>query len=89
MTRDHLTADQRLRGEVILRPHHGWGYGMSVLTDTIDGIPTGSYGWCGGFGTSWMADPGSDRTAILLTQTMFESPDPPAIHKDFWRMVLG
>lgn len=40
------------------------------------------YGWDGGFGTS---DPASGLVAILLTQRVFDSPDPPPVHKDFWR----
>ena len=89
MTKDHLTSEQRVRGQPILGPDHGWGYGMSVaLNTTMEGIPAGAYGWNGGLGTSWVTDPGSGLTAILMTQTMFESADPPAIHKDFWRAVF-
>lgn len=62
---------------------------MSVaLKDTTEGIPAGAYGWNRGLGTSWVADPRSGLTAILMTQTMFESADPPAVHKDFWRTVF-
>jgi len=43
----------------------------------------------GGLGTSWVMDPASDTTAILLTQAAFTSPDPPPVHKAFWRAVFG
>jgi len=90
MTRDHLTAAQRDGGAPILPPGHGWGYGLSVaLGRTADGLPAGSYGWNGGLGTSWVMDPGGDTTAILLTQAAFTNPDPPPVHKAFWRAVFG
>jgi CubicO group peptidase (beta-lactamase class C family) len=90
MTNDYLTPAQREGGEIILGPNRGWGYGMSVACDTTaEGIPAGAYGWNGGCGTSWVADPASGVTAILMTQTMFERPDPPAVHKDFWHAVFA
>ncbi len=89
MTRDHLTPTQRAGGQFILGPHSGWGYGMSVTIDaSAEGVPAGAYGWAGGLGTTWIAEPRSKMTAILLTQTLFTSPDPPAMHKDFWRGVF-
>jgi len=90
MTRDHLTAAQRAEGELVLTPGHGWGYGVSVALDrTPEGIPPGAFGWNGGFGTSWVMDPSSGATAILLTQRSFTSPEPPAVHKAFWRTVFA
>jgi CubicO group peptidase (beta-lactamase class C family) len=89
MTTDHLTPAQRVGGQIILGLDHGWGYGVSVaLHRTSEGIPAGAYGWSGGLGTTWVADPRSDLTAILMTPTMFEGPDPPQVHKDFWRAVF-
>ena len=46
-------------------------------------------GWDGGFGTSWFTDPAEDLTAILLTQRLFDSPDPPQVHKDFWKAAYA
>jgi CubicO group peptidase (beta-lactamase class C family) len=40
------------------------------------------FGWDGGVGTSWLVDPSQDLTVIVLTQRMFESPDPPLVHRD-------
>jgi CubicO group peptidase (beta-lactamase class C family) len=54
-----------------------------------NGEPAGAFGWNGGLGTSWMADPASGITAILLTQTLFESADPPVWHKAFWRRAFA
>jgi CubicO group peptidase (beta-lactamase class C family) len=85
-----LTPAQRVQGQPILSSGRGWGYGMSVVLNAeAEGVPASAYGWNGGLGTSWVADPGSGLTAILMTQTMFESPDPPIVHKDFWRSVFG
>jgi CubicO group peptidase (beta-lactamase class C family) len=39
MKTNHLTAPQRAGGEMILGRGRGWGYGMSVVTDTIPGQP--------------------------------------------------
>ena len=43
---------------------------------------SGAFGWDGGLGTSWLVDPSRDLTVIVLTQRMFESPDPPQVHRD-------
>jgi CubicO group peptidase (beta-lactamase class C family) len=89
MTHDHLTPAQRALGQAIIGADHGWGYGMSVaLKLTAEGEPAGAYGWSGGFGTSWATDPGSDRTAIVMTQTMDGSPEPPPLHQDVWPEVF-
>jgi CubicO group peptidase (beta-lactamase class C family) len=88
MTRDHLTAEQRAGGEPILSPGQGWGYGVGVLREHAeDGVPAGAYGWTGGLGTSWVADPVNDRTVILLTQRAFASPQDFAAHSEVRRAV--
>ena len=79
MTRDQLTAAQKSAGG--LGPDFftgvSWGFCTSVVTA---GPRAGAYGWAGGFGTTWLADPGRDLTVIVLTQRMFDSPGPPAVH---------
>jgi CubicO group peptidase (beta-lactamase class C family) len=90
MTRDHLTAAQRAAAAPLLGNRRGWGFGMAVVTEiTPQGIPPGAYGWNGGFGTSWVADPASMTSAILLTQTLFSSAMPPAVHQEFWAAVFS
>lgn len=90
MTSDHLTASQRLAGAAILGAGRSWGMGMSVVTDRTAGdLPLGAYGWNGGLGTSWVADPASGLTAVLLTQTAFTSSTPPHVHEEFWRAVFS
>jgi len=90
MTSDQLTADQRSAAAAILGPGRGWGMGMSVVTDPpAAGLPPNAYGWNGGLGTSWIADPNTGLTALLLTQTAFTSSAPPRVHEDFWRVVFS
>ena len=90
MTRDHLTAGQRAAAAPIIGERRGWGFGVGVVTDTTpEGLPAGAYGCNGEFGTSWVADPASGTSAILLTQTLFTSPEPPAVHQEFWSAVFA
>jgi CubicO group peptidase (beta-lactamase class C family) len=90
MQTNHLSPEQITGGAEILGPGRGWGYGVGVyVTPNVNGIAPGAYGWDGGFGTSWFNDPANGLTAILLTQRVFDSPDPPQVHKDFWRAAYG
>ncbi|AHH98185.1 serine hydrolase [Kutzneria viridogrisea] len=76
MTTDQLTAEQKARGG--LGPDfftgRSWTLGQSVLD-------SGAYGWDGGLGTSFLVDPGRDLIVIVLTQRMFDSPEPPPVHR--------
>jgi CubicO group peptidase (beta-lactamase class C family) len=87
MTTDQLTAQQKSGSSISpgYFDSHGWGFGMSVITrrDTIAGS-VGSFGWDGGLGTSWFADPREDMTLILMTQRAWTSPTPPKVCLDFW-----
>ena len=80
MTTDQLTPAQKAHGG--LGPDFftgvGWGFCTSVVTA---GPRAGAFGWAGGFGTTWLADPGRDLTVIVLTQRMFDSPGPPPVHE--------
>jgi CubicO group peptidase (beta-lactamase class C family) len=88
MVRDHLTPAQR-EGDPILGPGRGWGYGLSVVVgETPEAAPRGAYGWFGGYGTSWTCDPATGRTAMVLTQTLFESAEPSAIHQGVAQVVF-
>ena len=84
MQTDHLTPCQREGGRSILGSRRGWGYGMGVASaGRAAGEARGSYGWEGGFGTSWFNDPVDGLTGILLTQRVFEGSELPAVHRDF------
>jgi CubicO group peptidase (beta-lactamase class C family) len=62
----------------------GWGFGGAVITlrDNIASSP-GSYGWNGGFGTTFIADPAEEMVAILLIQRLMSGPDDAALNLDF------
>ncbi len=51
--------------------------------DALSATP-GRYGWDDGFGTSWYVDPTEDLIGILMTQRVWDSPEPPAVLLDFW-----
>jgi CubicO group peptidase (beta-lactamase class C family) len=78
MTTGQLTAEQRAKGG--LGPDFfkdmSWGYGMAVQND-------GSYGWAGGFGSTWLMDPNHDLTVVMLTQRIFDGPEPGPLHTEF------
>ncbi|MDP9369697.1 MAG: beta-lactamase family protein [Chloroflexota bacterium] len=66
----------------------GWGFGVSIVTRRDDPSSTpGRCGWDGGFGPSWYADPNEDLIGILMTQRVWDSPEPPAVLLDFWTSV--
>ena len=72
MTRDHLTAEQKAASTFFpgFFETRGWGYGFGISTapDDVSPVP-GRYGWDGGFGTSWINDPGRKLIAIVMTQS--------------------
>jgi CubicO group peptidase (beta-lactamase class C family) len=65
----------------------GWGFGVSVQVEAAAGRSAGTYGWDGGFGTSWANDPEEDVVGVLLTSEMWSSPEPPPVCRDFWSGV--
>jgi CubicO group peptidase (beta-lactamase class C family) len=90
MLRDRTTARDKAENPWFfgVEGQSGWGLMMSVpadgaLTAATDGSPRG-YGWEGGSGTTWRTDPATGLTAILLTQRMMTSPEPPEVFRDFW-----
>ena len=90
MTTNRLSSEQMKDGYMILGPGCGWGLGLGVQVRVSPyGIRPGAYGWNGGFGTSWFNDPADGLSVILLTQRVFDSPDPPPVHKTFWQDAYG
>jgi CubicO group peptidase (beta-lactamase class C family) len=79
MTRGQLTPAQKAHGG--LGPGFfdevSWGLCTSVVTA---GPRAGAFGWAGGFGTTWLADPARDLTVIVLTQRELDSPERMAMH---------
>jgi CubicO group peptidase (beta-lactamase class C family) len=70
-----LTSEQRQGGKGFLLGR-SWGFCQSIVTE---GPRKGAFGW---FGTSWLVDPLRDLSVIVLTQRMFESPEPPKVHAE-------
>lgn len=87
MTTDQLTPRQKPLSVLLdAEPEtFGFGFGMSVILrrEQIWETP-GQFGWDGGLGTCWRADPREDVTTILLTQQAWTSPKFPKISVDFW-----
>ena len=87
MRTDQLTPEQKAISG--LSPgffdNHGWGFCISIITKRTDiAQSAGSFGWNGGLGTAWYADPKEGVTNILLTQRAWASADPPNVFLDFW-----
>lgn len=78
MTRDQLTPAQRAGQEAFLGAR-SWGLCQSVV---ISGDRAGAFGWDGGLGTSFLVDPRRDLVVIVLTQQVWETAQPPAVHTD-------
>ena len=85
MTTDQLTAEQSAGAGFFLGGNRGWGLGMSVFIqrDDVASNP-GRFGWDGGYGTSWHADPAEELTAIMLSQVLTF---PGELYEHFWTSV--
>ena len=85
MTTDQLTAQQKASSG--FGPDsfagHGWGFGLSIVTERLGLASVGSYGWDGGLGSSWENDPREEMITILMTNKAWESPTPPPVFADF------
>jgi CubicO group peptidase (beta-lactamase class C family) len=77
MTTDQLTPEQKARGG--LGPDFFSGQSWSFCQAVQD---NGTFGWDGGFGSTWRVDPARDLVTIVLTQRMFDSPALPVLHRD-------
>jgi len=90
MTTDQLTTAQKAVSGLVpgYFDSHGWGLGVSIVTkrDNLAGC-VGRFGWDGGLGTSWYADPHEDMVGILMTQRAWTSPNPPPVCQDFWTLA--
>jgi CubicO group peptidase (beta-lactamase class C family) len=78
MTSDQLTPSQRAGQEAFLA-ERSWGLCQSVL---VSGDRAGAYGWDGGLGSSFLVDPIRDLVVIVLTQRLWETAQPPAVHTE-------
>ncbi len=86
MTSDQLTAGQKSRTDWI-EGHFdrwGWGFGMAVRTRRTNLESVGRFGWDGGMGSNWYADPREGLNGIMMTQVCWTSPAAPDQVQDFW-----
>jgi CubicO group peptidase (beta-lactamase class C family) len=90
MTTDQLTPAQKAASPFFpgFWDTRGWGMGVAVHTvrDGL-GFSPGSYGWDGGYGTSWINDPAEDLTAIFLMQRNMNAPNDYQINSDFFTLA--
>jgi CubicO group peptidase (beta-lactamase class C family) len=78
MTHDQLTPAQRAGQEAFLG-ERSWALCQSVV---VSGEQADAYGWDGGLGSSFLIDPVRDLIVIVLTQRLWESAQPPAVHTE-------
>jgi CubicO group peptidase (beta-lactamase class C family) len=78
MTRDQITPAQRAGQEAFLG-ERSWGLCQAVL---VSGDRADAYGWDGGLGSSFLVDPVRDLITIVLTQRLWETAQPPAVHAE-------
>lgn len=90
MTTDQLTPAQKQAAGPFAPyfANHGWGLGMSVVTER-DGLgePVGRFGWNGGLGSVWYADPSEDMVTVLMTGSAKFTLSPPNLYRDFWTLA--
>ncbi len=91
MTTDQLTPAQKaISGmEPGAFENHGWGFGVGIDTRRNDLFSVGRFGWDGGLGSTWYADPREDLIGIMMTPHAWLSPVPPDHFVDFWTMTYA
>lgn len=91
MLTDQITPEQKAVSDFFpgFWETHGWGLGAAIVTEPDDIAPQpGRFGWWGGFGTTFFADPNTDTVAILFTQRMMNAADDTAMGESFLRNAL-
>ena len=90
MTSDQLTPEQRVGAEPFFGNFSSWGFVMSVDTRRDDLFHNpGRFGWTGGLGTTAYTDPAENMIALLFTQRLMDSPEPPKVFNDFWTLAYA
>lgn len=87
MTTNQLSDEQLRAGGPSPDGSTGWGYGVGVSLGDPSPTVVGSYGWDGGLGSTWRNDTARGLSAVLLTNQMWDSPEPPAIAEAFWSVL--
>jgi CubicO group peptidase (beta-lactamase class C family) len=92
MRSNFLSRDQRrvpAFGHIVWAGQ-GFGLGLSIVDDPAQQLPlgyrsTGSFGWPGAYGTSWLADPVENMIGLMLIQRRAIEPFPMPV--DFERRL--
>ncbi len=90
MTTDQLTPEQKAVSGLLPDSFesHGWGFGLGIITKRRNMAESvGMFGWDGGLGTSFYADPQEKLVGVLMTQRAWTSSKPPDVRQDFWTCV--
>lgn len=93
MLTDQITPEQKAASPFFpgFWEAHGWGLGIGLVKPAATHAPgsRGRFGWWGGFGTTFFADPGLDTVALLFTGRMMGGPDDAALSAQFLRDAFG
>jgi CubicO group peptidase (beta-lactamase class C family) len=90
LTADHLTPKQKALSPFFpgFWDDQGWGFGVAVTTRQGEsGTSAGTYGWNGGYGTSWLNDPERGVVAVFLIQRLMTGPNSVDVNSAFFRAV--
>jgi CubicO group peptidase (beta-lactamase class C family) len=85
MTSDQITAEQKARSPFFpgFWESNGWGMGVAVVTRRVDvSTNPGAFGWSGGTGTHFVADPAEGLVVVVLTQRLMRGPSDSAVGRD-------
>jgi CubicO group peptidase (beta-lactamase class C family) len=92
MMSDQLTATLKAASPFFpgFWDNKGWGFGAAVIAGPDGIVPSPApYSWSGGFGTTFVADPGKDMVAILFIQRVMGGPDDAGVNEDFLTLAYG
>jgi CubicO group peptidase (beta-lactamase class C family) len=93
MLTDQITSEQKAASPFIpgFWDAHGWGLGVGLVKPFANAAQgsQGRFGWWGGFGTTFFADPGLDTVALLFTQRMMSGAYDAALGAEFLRYAFG
>jgi CubicO group peptidase (beta-lactamase class C family) len=68
---------------------YGWGLGMAVSVKADSTSGRGRFGWWGGTGTTFFADPNRSTVAVLLSQRMMTRPDDTKVSDAFLKAAFA
>ena len=63
--------------------------GVTRRTRSGRRVTPGRFGWWGGFGTTFFADPNSDTVALLFTQRMMGGADDTKMSEEFLKLAFA